>query len=262
MPFLAAVEVEHADAALLVGRFGGVDVADQFQRHAEDVADAECDGPHVDVREVAVEQVRRRSAARRVRKTSSGILRLVAKLPPGSVWWPRPRAILNSSSPVALASMMKPRSAPLTSIAESSTSDSTSSSTRPDPSARSPSSSAVTWRRSPIAVVADRSATVLGPLDHEDHLGAAGATEPDPVAVRQRLLGDLLAVDVGAVARILVADEELVVFGDDVGVVARHLAAGQPQIVGLAAADPKQRLADLDDAAAECIGDFQASSSH
>ena len=54
--------------------------------------------------------------------------------------------------------MMNPRSAPLTSMAESSTSDSTSSSTRPEPSARRPSSSAVIWRRSPMAVVADFSA--------------------------------------------------------------------------------------------------------
>ena len=38
---------------------------------------------------------------------------------PGSVTRPRPRAILNSSSLSASASMMNPRSAPVTSIAES-----------------------------------------------------------------------------------------------------------------------------------------------
>ena len=146
-----------------------------------------------------------------VRNTSSGILRLVAKLPPGSVLRPRARAILNSSSSVGAASMMKPRSAPLTSIAESSTSASTSSSTRPEPSARSPSSSAAIWRRSPIAVVVALLDGGRAVGEQEHHLGAAAAAEPDAVAVHERPLGDLLAVDVGAVARALVAEEELVV---------------------------------------------------
>ena len=134
-------------------------------------------------------------------------MRLVAKLLPDSVVRPRPRAILNSSSPVAAASMMKPRSAPLTSIAESSTSDSTSSSTRPEPSARRPSSSAAICRRSPIAVVVgDLSDVRLGVGEQEHHLGAAAAAEPDAVAVDERLLGDLLAVDVGAVARVAILE--------------------------------------------------------
>jgi hypothetical protein len=70
---------------------------------------------------------------------------------------PRPRAILNSRSALSSASMMNPRSAPLTSIAESSTNDSTSSSTRPEPRARRPSRSAAICRRSPMAVVVARS---------------------------------------------------------------------------------------------------------
>ena len=92
-----------------------------------------------------------------VRNTSSGIFRLVSNVLPDRVIRPRPRASLNSSSSVGLASMMNPRSPPPTSSAESSTSASTSSSTRPDPSARRPSSSAATCRRSPIAVVVARS---------------------------------------------------------------------------------------------------------
>jgi hypothetical protein len=47
--------------------------------------------------------------------------------------------------------MMKPRSALVTSMAESSTSASTSSRTRPDPSARRPSSSAAICRSSTAA---------------------------------------------------------------------------------------------------------------
>jgi hypothetical protein len=53
--------------------------------------------------------------------------------------------------------MMKPRSAPVTSIAESSTSASTSSSTRPDPSARNPSSRLAMWRSSVATEIALRS---------------------------------------------------------------------------------------------------------
>ena len=49
---------------------------------------------------------------------------------------PRPRAILNSSSPPAFASRINPRSAPVASIAESTTSSSTSSRTREGPNAR------------------------------------------------------------------------------------------------------------------------------
>ena len=122
---------------------------------------------------------------------------------------PAPRASLNSSSPSALASMMKPRSAPVTSIAESSTSASTSSSTRPEPSARSPSSSAGN-----LAQVADggrrrpRSTGGGAVGQEEDHLGAAAAAEPDAVAVRERALGDRLAVDERAVARAAVAQHE------------------------------------------------------
>ena len=57
---------------------------------------------------------------------------------PDSVILPRARASLNSSRPSASAIMMKPRSAALSSMAESMTSASTSSSTRDEPSARKP----------------------------------------------------------------------------------------------------------------------------
>ena len=79
--------------------------------------------------------------SRPVVNTCCGIFWLVANDCPGSVTRPRARPILNSSSPMRLASMMNPRSAPVASMAESITSSSTSSSTRADPSARSESSS-------------------------------------------------------------------------------------------------------------------------
>ena len=86
-----------------------------------------------------------------VAKTSSGILRDVSKVRPGSVTRPRPRPILKSRALSAPASMMNPRSAPVTSMAESITIVSTSSRTRPDPRARRPSSSVAICRKSPDA---------------------------------------------------------------------------------------------------------------
>ncbi len=125
-----------------------------------------------------------------VRNTSSGIFRLVAKLLPGRVVRPRPRAILNSSSPSTGASMMNPRSAPLTSIAESSTSDSTSSSTRPEPSARRPSSSVAICRRSPTAVVVAVRSLGGGASAVRNTISAPPrAPQPDAIAVGQRPFG-------------------------------------------------------------------------
>ena len=81
--------------------------------------------------------------------------------------------------------MMKPRSAPVTSIAESSTSASTSSSTRPDPSAAQPFEQRrhlPQLRRGRDGALFHRRRLVV---DEEDDLGVAGIPEPDLVAVRQ-----------------------------------------------------------------------------
>ena len=76
-------------------------------------------------------------------------------------------------------------------------------------------------------------------------------------------LGDLLAVDVGAVARLRSRSDEVAVLDrDDLGVIARHLAAGQAQVVGLAPADLERRLGDRHDAPAERVGDFEAGVGH
>ena len=73
--------------------------------------------------------------------------------------------------------------------------------------------------------------------EQEDHLGPARPAKPDLVAVHEHALGDLFAVDVGPVAGIPVLQLETVSVDSDFGVVARHLAARQPQVIGLAAAD-------------------------
>ena len=58
-PALARVEIEHADAARgnRPDRGGVLDVAHHVQRHAQDVADAERHRAHVDVGQLAVEEV-------------------------------------------------------------------------------------------------------------------------------------------------------------------------------------------------------------
>ena len=86
-----------------------------------------------------------------VAKTCCGVFRLVSKTLPESDTRPRARPIVNSSSSEAFASMMNPRSAPVTSMAESITSASTSSSTRADPRARKPSSRDATCLKSATA---------------------------------------------------------------------------------------------------------------
>jgi hypothetical protein len=54
----------------------------------------------------------------------------------------------------------------------------------------------------------------------EHHVRAAGAAELDAIAVRQLVLGNRLAVDVGAVARALVAQDPVAVLLDALGVFA------------------------------------------
>ena len=96
----------------------------------------------------------------------------------------------------------------------------------------------------------------------EDHLRAARPAETDPIAVRQRAFGDLLTVHIRAVARVPVAEHEMVVLERDFGVVPRHLAPGQPQIVRLASPDLELALGDRDDAPPEGVGHFESGVGH
>ena len=104
----------------------------------------------------------------------------------------RPRPSLNSSTSSAVDSMMNARSAPEMSMAASSTRASTSCSTRPDPSARNPSSSAVIRRRSSRAAVVDRvDVFTAAAADEKDQIGASAPAKPDLVARPQRAFTDL-----------------------------------------------------------------------
>ena len=114
--------------------------------------------------------------------------------------------------------MMKPRSAPVTSMAESSTSASTSSSTRPDPSARSPSSSAAICRSSLAAATALRSTD--GASSSTKKTIAVSPACPSrmssPCASTRSV--DALAVHERAEARLAVVERADAVLDDDLGV--------------------------------------------
>ena len=99
-------------------------------------------------------------------------------------------------------------------------------------------------------------------VEQEHHLGAAAAAEADEVAVHERLLGDLLAVDERAVAGAPIAQDVMLVFASDVGVIARDVAADQLQIVAAAPADGKRRLLERHDTPPEGVGHFEAPKWH
>ena len=140
--------------------------------------------------------------------------------------------------------MMNPRSAPVTSMAESITSASTSSSTRADPRARRPSSREATCRKSATA-------GVLGPeeragiVQQEDQFGAALHAEPDLVAVPEHALGDRLVVDKRSAAGSAVPKQPAAVVALlDLGMLAGNVDAAHAQIALGRPADSEQRLVE------------------
>ena len=103
---------------------------------------------------------------------------------------------------------------------------------------------------------------VLLILEQEHQLRAAAAAEAHEIAVLQRMLGDGLAIDVGAVTGAAVAQDVLAAVERDLGMVARDVAAHQLQVVAAAPADREHRLVDLDDPPTESVGDFEATVWH
>jgi hypothetical protein len=77
------------------------------------------------------------------------------------------------------------------------------------------------------------------------------------------MLGDLIAVHVGPVARgAILEDVGAVGLESNLGVIARDFAASKAQIVGLAAADFKRRFHHRHDTPAERVSHFEASVRH
>jgi hypothetical protein len=99
-------------------------------------------------------------------------------------------------------------------------------------------------------------------LEQEHELRAAAPAQAHEVAVFQGMLGDGLAVHVGAVPGAAVAQDVLAAVERDLGVVARDVAADQLQVVAAAPAHREHRLVDLDDPPTESVGDFEATVWH
>ena len=139
---------------------------------------------------------------------------------------------------------MNPRSAPVTSMAESITSASTSSSTRADPRARRPSSRDATCRKSATAE-APVPEGAPGLVQQEDQFSAALHAEPDLVAVPEHALGDRLVVHKRPTAGPAVSKQPAAVVALlDLGMLARNVDAAHAQIALGAAADAEQRLVE------------------
>jgi hypothetical protein len=102
----------------------------------------------------------------------------------------------------------------------------------------------------------------LGIGEQKHHFRSARAPQANLVAVNEHPIGDLLAIDVGAIAGIAVLQREAVPFDRDFGVIAGYLAAGEPQVVGFTSANLELALRDRDDAASESVGHFQAGIGH
>ena len=78
----------------------------------------------------------------------------------------------------------------------------------------------------------------------------------------QLVLGDGFAVDVRAVARAAIAQQETAVVERDFGVIARDVAANELQIVAAAAPDREHGLVDVDYAPAEGVSNLEATIGH
>ncbi len=99
-------------------------------------------------------------------------------------------------------------------------------------------------------------------VQEEHELGAAAASKADQIAVLQLVLGDAFAVDVRAVPRAAIAQQEAAVVERNLGVVARHIAANQLEIVPAAAPDREHGLVDVDYAPAEGVSYLEATFGH
>ena len=255
-----AVEIQHADPAFL--RHGvrlRVDVADKFQRHALHVADAQRDGPHVDIGEIAIQQVREN-------------LRLAC---PEYFFRNLPAGCEARSRQHLLAAAARHLEFELPGCGARQHDEAALRSTDLDrriehqreyivehPAA--PQRAKAVEQRRDLAQISNRGGRrlVLGrsTVGEEKHkLGSARPPEANAISVHKRpLFADRFVIDVRAITRLLVADHEAALPGNDLRMVARHLASREPEIVRLAASDAESLFGDRDDAPAERVGDFEA----
>ncbi len=259
--FLAAVEIEHADVPGVGLHVRAIEVAHHPQRNARHVADAELHRAEMDIGEVAVEQVgddlqlagRKHFLGNLAAGLEAGARQRDAALGAGELHFElgcRRVGIRRQHDEATLGARHVDRRIEH------------QRQHFVEHAARTERAQALE-KRGELAEVVDRagvrSVGVRGALAGEEHhVGAAGAAELHPVAVRQLMLGDRLAVDVSAIAGSLVLQDPVAILLDDLGMLARHVAADQPQVALGAAADAQQLLVDGDDALAEAVVYFEA----
>ena len=257
----AAVEIEHADAAVLGGRVPRLDVAHQAQRHAQHVADAERDGALVLVGEVAVEQIgldaRPARAEDLLRYLAAGLERV-----------PRQRGLVARAAQLELEPVVVARQHDETAFGpadgDSGVEDHRqhvvehlAGAQRPQP----------LQQHRDLVQLADGGA-LRGAgggglvVRQEDELGPLPLAEPDPVAVREPVLRDGLAVHEDAVAGPAVAEAEAAVGGGDLGVDARHVGVRQVQVAPDPPPDGEWVLVQEDHPPSVLITDLESRLSH
>ncbi len=220
----AAVEIEHADVLGFALHVRAVEIADHAQRNARNVPDAKLHGAEVHVGEIAVEQV---SHDLQLAGDEHLFGNLAAGLEPGARQ--RDAALRTRQFHVEVLAF-----------------DLTAGRRQHDEAALGsrdidrriehhgqhliehaarPKRAQSFEERRELAKIVDRagvrSIRMRGAISgQEHHVGAAGPSELDFVAVRQLVLGNRFAVDVGAIARTLVAQDPVAVLIDDLGMLA------------------------------------------
>ena len=252
---LAAVEIQHTDTLVFRRALGRFHVPHEPERHTQHVADSESHRAHVLVGKVAIEQVR-------LDPGLSGPEHLLRDLPTGLE--PAPGQCLPVPGPPELELQRLVLAGQHHEAAlGAADGDRRIHHQRQDivqhlPGAQRPEPFE---QHRHLVHLADRG---LAPRSFgrrvaqtEHQFGAAAASKLDLVAIGELVLGDLLAVDEGAIPRPGIAQLISPVHRRDLGMIARHLAARQMQVAADPPADDERILGDVHGPRTELVVDFE-----
>ena len=268
---LARVEIQHADAARRDRPDGGgvLDVAHDVERHAQDVADAERHRAHVDVGQLAVEEVGDQPRV-------AGLEDLFGNLAAGLEGAALERLLAAAAAHLELERAVVAGEHDEAALGAADVDGRVEHQREHvvEHAAGAERPQAFEQARD-VAQVADRAGRRS--RDHRDverrRRRPGGYAEPtwntssappvrpsriDVAGLEQPLGGHRVAVDEGAEARVLVAQQVARALHHDLGVIARHLAAAELQVVGVAAADGERHRRHVDRAPAGAVDDVEA----